>query len=652
MNINYSKNIPTHSIQSSETELLDREKKFLTDINENTKEINKLARELKDARKDLSVIKENISTLMKISEDKIDHFFDVKQDIYNLEIIRNKLTNLIESRKLLIESYDSSLDFKKDEGILVIRQWLTVVNKCEKDVLSFENLLVDIKKAKSLLKEIDFNLINISIEKDETLQEKSFLTSSKKISPEELQLMIAICIENNQYNHIASLISQCTSYQTKHGYDGIQFHYLLDKVKVEQKDELEGGFQKVQTLVLAEALNKVLIDLNNDENLSEEDLFLKAQCKTLIKSLGLSSFFDLNRREICYKSLILRELSSLKNQKIDFPLLVPLSTKTGIKNSSNHAISLSFEALDSDTCRVILYNTGFKLNQHHPQLEGSNKYQTHLILDIPFEKLLDSKNLEKIFDKENPNIDEVYDWFKKDLIDLGGKLHEPSKDPEDYNQPQMSGTCSAQVQNAFVRYQIRNKAPGTSQAKTGLVKLLKARTLKEVGLKNLDKTGEKIKQHVETKMSEYDSTVALYEITKDDKAFKPLKDELYEMANYFQLGDLDRFPTKTGAERYYFLKYCASKIALKSPKLLNSIQEGVEMDDGMKKLFSHTLVIQKKEHNKIKKSQVTTLEHVQNIYSATKDHWINVAKTYPKTSILLLVYGVLGWGYVGYKSFF
>lgn len=328
--------------------------------------------------------------------------------------------------------------------------------------------------------------------------------------------------------------------------DKAKFHFLLDKIPVETQT-FWASFIDISGMYLIRAVNEVVDDIKkerDDRELSEADQTLIQILSSLASSIAITVELNSIQNDNVRQKLISKLLDT---SPIDFPILLP----TG---SLGHSMVCCIKRKPHDKFQLTLYNTGDGVEKYHHKSQNPdvNKYQTHLIIDdLDADVLKDPNIWDKFMEARwSEDVEAIYSWFKE--LSTKGKERAPSENPNDYEQKQISGTCSAQCLMAFIRHQIMEASSGDLK-KMGMYKLLKARTIFKLGSEDLEATDKLLKEHLSKKLELVGAEIALSKIAESGKEFESIFDSIAKNNKALQ--------KPTGVfERFAFLREYALKM--------------------------------------------------------------------------------------------
>ncbi len=187
----------------------------------------------------------------------------------------------------------------------------------------------------------------------------------------------------------------------------------------------------------------------------------------------------------------------------DYPYLVATGSLT-------HAVLFCMEkGANDESLRLSLFNTGRGVNDHHPGISNSNKYQTVISYEVPRNQALNFANFVRIKEVNTDcDIAELYKLFNFwcrncERVQIGDEY---------YEQVQLKGSCSAQCIMAFIRYYIIKNSIGSPLERVGLYKYLKLHLLKSMAVApfSFDLT-----KHVDRKLKHVEQELNLFDIVAD-----------------------------------------------------------------------------------------------------------------------------------------
>ena len=373
-----------------------------------------------------------------------------------------------------------------------------------------------------------------------------------------LEDVIQLCINEKKYSLLPFVMGELSLNVTKEtGVYKPLFHFLLDKT-FKEAEQYRGGTIADHAIILAQALNEYL--LQDEKSITpEEAQLIKTVLPPLIQSLGFCAHWAERKSSEKDLEIFSHEIVKFINDpKTNSPILIP----TGCLD---HGVSIGVEVSpDRKTASLIVYNTGRGLLKH-ARLERTNRYQTAFkIHDIPIVDLSQANLWKAVLNAtKEKSIEPLYQIIHR--LGKNGKIAEPSKNPFDYEQKQMEGTCSAQVSMAFVRHQVLKQIPGSELEKMGLYKILKARTIIQITNPRLSKVTGKIQGASTRKLSKLAADLKLFEDMKKEQSYEQHKTTLFEILK--QMGEqsflkgLETYTPTTDVEKYALLRLCHSQIA-------------------------------------------------------------------------------------------
>ena len=325
--------------------------------------------------------------------------------------------------------------------------------------------------------------------------------------------VISICLAEQRYGLIPYALNELKMKFTD--YTGVHkplFHFLLDKTynientsSLSERSTYSGGQTSSHALILIEALQQLQFQTFEEPGFSKEETeAIKNAIPNLIQSLSFCALWQLSDEEVSAERIV----NAINYPEFRGPILIPY-------DRVKHATSISIEVSeDRRSARVILYDTGGAVALH-PNLEGTNRYQTALSAsEVPLVEFQSTELWKKVLSpKNNDSKESLHEIF--DQLAAKGKLDPPSQNPFDYEQMQMQGTCSAQHLMAFVRYQLLKHIPGTTLEKLGIYKFLKARTLILIGKDRVNSTHTEIGKISQLKLEKHQADLHLLNVAKD-----------------------------------------------------------------------------------------------------------------------------------------
>lgn len=319
----------------------------------------------------------------------------------------------------------------------------------------------------------------------------------EKLHSDDFTLALELAIHDRRWNAVLRILP-FVPYPLGRGSTNPAILFLLDKMK----HLYQGGNSGEQAFHLSEALEKVPMSQEFSNLSDEEKGHLRPLLGNLQSALRLYTHWDSGVNEVLeVKDQQMAEV--IAAAPIGHPVLIPCG-------SLQHATALMVEKVSATHASVYIFNSSEPVL--HPKLKG--KSQTFLAYDnVPLEKLT-SSSLGAIAGVRHREIEELY----TQLEPLGNK-RPPSTNPDDYEQMQMQGSCTAQCLMAFLRHQLLQKMPGTSLEKMGAYKFLKARTIMHLAAPQLELLDPEIRGLAAGKIAQLSASLALYEIAKDEKKF-------------------------------------------------------------------------------------------------------------------------------------
>lgn len=194
------------------------------------------------------------------------------------------------------------------------------------------------------------------------------------------------------------------------------------------------------------------------------------------------------------------------------PILIPAGCE-------GHAVTVCVEKISEKMGRLILYNTGGGLIKHHPQWKETNRYQTYFIIeDVPLEDLYEVEQWQTLLNFTSAkNMDPVYAHFRK--MGRNGRPTPPSLNEEDYEQKQMSETCSSQNLMAAIRHQLMHQLEGSQKEKLALYHFFKAQLIRQMSQSSLNKVDSKIQNLAKMKLEKQEALLTIAHIAENKESF-------------------------------------------------------------------------------------------------------------------------------------
>lgn len=352
--------------------------------------------------------------------------------------------------------------------------------------------------------------------------------------------------------HFDTLARSFTADWDKHYEDKIQYHLLFDKALVPEPGDRD--YQGMKQLYPATALALAVEAYTRTAAFSKLPATTQKNLTALVGEFKRAASLFIPRetlRPTEYMELCLGHISSLK---VGERLHIPLS-------SARHAMLPCIERSSDGTFTVSLYNTGQGVSQNHPQWKKSNKYQTYLsITGVPRDVILKTELLQTLLEEQpkKSDLDPTYD-FLKELEKRGGKREAASVHEEDYEQKQLSGTCSAQCYMAALRRQVMSSVSDPAVG-LSLYKQVKAGVLLPWGKAQLSSVDQTIYDHSLPKLKklELDLQVAasasdLVEANKMGSALVAALDDPF--------AGLDRLQDLSSLQRHSLLRAASKRLA-------------------------------------------------------------------------------------------
>lgn len=442
--------------------------------------------------------------------------------VHEWENLLGDVSSLLKSE---LEAWQQRLSFREKN----VQEWFQK-NKSEmsfKFVKSSPILLIsEVEKSSSILLDDEENLDKDPLEQD----------------------LIAVCIQNKNYAEIPSILSFFRPAFTKHvAIDKPVFHFILDKCMpliAETPSSYHSGMLEDHAFFLLEALHNSL----KEEQMSSLTLQDRTHIKKIMGEVSQSLGLLLESQKSGFSAKTIYDIFC--GPPLSFPLLL----RTGCET---HATLVSLQKNDRGTVTLTLYNSGGGL-ENHPEFKGNQRLiQTFLSYEeIPAEQVTEKFIEQMLSTIKEQEIEPLYDLFKK--MGSQGKLVPPSSIKQDYEQEQMQGTCTAQCLMSFLRHYINSHTEGSAWHKLGLYKMLKARTIQQIGLTRLQDIDHELLKVTKDRLQEQAQELDLAKMAAEEDKWAICQESLYSalrvLGQHEFIATLQSCPSKTTWERFTLLR--------------------------------------------------------------------------------------------------
>ena len=345
------------------------------------------------------------------------------------------------------------------------------------------------------------------------------------------------------------------------------YHLMMDKMALPESKKYESSWQEIASHAMIHGLNNLQMKEKTEVSANKATLSIGEQLNNNLKPL-LAEYILLANMSTEVKSKHVVERLSL--MKTGDSLLVP-------NGCNGHATCLLITKTSPDTYKLTQYNTGQGVDEWHPNLKNSNRFQTfHVVDDIPKESILNLDNWKNLFNdsKNEKTMDRIY-LNVNGQLGKGGKILPPSTHIEDYEAKQASATCSMQSLMAFLRHQCMEMVVGSPAEKEAVYKMIKVEMLlnyNQDNLPNLDASIQNILPVITNKLT---AELNMVKIAQDEKRFNngmnEIKEILHKLGKEDIVQQLNERNSETNMARYATLRTAStilSAIWLENPNII------------------------------------------------------------------------------------
>jgi hypothetical protein len=331
---------------------------------------------------------------------------------------------------------------------------------------------------------------------------------------------------------------------------------MMDKLKFPEKVGYLGYYSQFAANAIVNLLNKIQETRSEHSILTEQMSLNIGALHGMLVPLLKNFIILVDLTPAAQTDIVLQQLKSLENGQ---SILVP-------SGCLGHTTCLLITKSKSDAFKLDLYNTGMGIDKFHHQWENSNLFQTHFTIEnIPDVSMLNFEGWNELLSLKDssPRMNPLYNQLTN-VLGKGGQISKKSKQLEEYEVGQDSGTCTMQCLLSLLRHQCMKIAEGTPAEKEALYKIIKTQLQLMFLKENASDLDNVISRYMGIITKKLEAENKLLQIADNPDEFITSMSTIYKLLDSFGVkqipSELIKIPKTTTLARYAFLRNVSSLV--------------------------------------------------------------------------------------------
>lgn len=290
---------------------------------------------------------------------------------------------------------------------------------------------------------------------------------------------------------------------------------VLDKMHLCLNQSLGGGNHIWIAPYFAKALKIAQIKLQ-EQKISKElepiQEILK-QCRIELQELSCWALREATTLQFQEADELIKKI---KNLNLSESCLVPVTNK-------DHATLIRIEKTEEEKFRVLFYNTGLGVNEHHAEGKKEFTYQFIEYKEVPLKNLLNAEDWDSLITGKLTGMSLIYEMLIK--ICEGGIKQSPSQNQEYYDTAQKGKSCAYQCYLAMIRERLVTSVLNPAEG-LALYKIVKGVLLHAFEDLTKDLSNPEVKALLQSKLKIVGMELGIANAVVDLKKKESIVDEL------------------------------------------------------------------------------------------------------------------------------